>query len=84
MWSLAQLRLGLLGFLAGCTVGRDFTTPPPPDVQSLTPGPLRHRVVADGKVQRFVYDDLPGQWWTLFRSRALTELMQRAVRDNHT
>jgi NodT family efflux transporter outer membrane factor (OMF) lipoprotein len=83
MWSLAQLRLGLLGFLAGCTVGPDFTTPPPPDVQSLTPGPLRHRVVADGKVQRFVYDDLPGQWWTLFRSRALTELMQRAVRDNH-
>jgi NodT family efflux transporter outer membrane factor (OMF) lipoprotein len=83
MWSLAQLRLGPLGFLAGCTVGPDFTTPPPPDVQSLTPGPLRHRVVADGKVQRFVYDDLPGQWWTLFRSRALTELMQRAVRDNH-
>jgi outer membrane protein TolC len=83
MWSLAQLRLGPLGFLAGCTVGPDFTTPPPPDVQSLTPGPLRHRVVADGKVQRFVDDDLPGQWWTLFRSRALTELMQRAVRDNH-
>jgi NodT family efflux transporter outer membrane factor (OMF) lipoprotein len=80
----AQLGLALLVFLASCTVGPDFKVPNPPDVQSLTPRPLPDRVVADGEAQRFAHGhDLPGNWWTLFRSRALTELMERALRNNH-
>jgi NodT family efflux transporter outer membrane factor (OMF) lipoprotein len=82
--SLVQLRLALLMLLAGCTVGPDFMAPSPPDVQNLTPEPLKERIVADGIEQRFVQGrDLPGEWWTLFRSRELTELVERALRENH-
>jgi outer membrane protein TolC len=35
-------------------------------------------------VQRFVLGrDLRGDWWTLFRSNELTELVDRALRNNH-
>ena len=78
----ARLRLLPAVVLAGCTVGPDFIVPPPPDV-SLTPGPLPERVVADGQAQQFTHRDLSGEWWTLFRSTELTELMQQALRNNH-
>jgi NodT family efflux transporter outer membrane factor (OMF) lipoprotein len=79
---LAQLGFAPLMLLAGCTVGPDFVLPVPPDV-SLTPRPLPERVVADGQVQQYVHRDLPGEWWTLFRSRELTELVEQALRNNH-
>ena len=77
-------RLAVLMLLTGCAVGPDFAIPDPPDVQNLTPRPLSGRIVADGKTQRFVQgQDIPGQWWRLFRSTELTGLMERALRDNH-
>ena len=78
--------------LTGCTVGPDFTVPEPPNVQNLAPpnvpytrhGPPGDRVDADGKVERLRFgQDIPGEWWTVFRSMQLTELMQRALRDNY-
>jgi NodT family efflux transporter outer membrane factor (OMF) lipoprotein len=76
--------LVVLALTTGCTVGSDFTVPNPPDVQRLTPLPLSGRIVAGGEVQRFAHDrDIPGEWWSLFRSRQLTDLMERALRDNH-
>jgi NodT family efflux transporter outer membrane factor (OMF) lipoprotein len=34
--------------------------------------------------QRLVHGlDIPGTWWTLFHSRPLSDLMGRALRDNH-
>jgi NodT family efflux transporter outer membrane factor (OMF) lipoprotein len=70
--------------LAACTVGPDFEVPSPPDVQSPTPRPLLRYVGAGGSVQRFVLvPDLPGEWWRLFRSQELTDLVARALRDNH-
>jgi NodT family efflux transporter outer membrane factor (OMF) lipoprotein len=78
--------------LTGCTVGPNFTVPNPPDVQDLTPPsiyykglpPLKDHLATDGMVERFRYGpDIPGQWWTVFRSKDLTELMQRALRDNY-
>jgi NodT family efflux transporter outer membrane factor (OMF) lipoprotein len=69
--------------LAACTVGPDFQVPTPPDVP-LTPRPLPGYVSAEGKVQRFVHGrDIPGEWWRLFRSKELTGLIERALRDNH-
>jgi NodT family efflux transporter outer membrane factor (OMF) lipoprotein len=69
--------------LAACTVGPDFAVPIPPEVP-LTPGPPPPYVSADGKVQRFVHGrDIPGEWWRLFRSKELTDLIERALRDNH-
>jgi outer membrane protein TolC len=70
--------------ITGCTVGPDFMVPEPPDVQRLTPRPLSDRIVAGGEAQRIVHGrDIPGEWWRLFRSRQLTDLMERALRDNY-
>jgi NodT family efflux transporter outer membrane factor (OMF) lipoprotein len=69
--------------LAACTVGPDFTVPTPGAVP-LTPAPLPEAVSAGGKRQRFVYGrDIPGDWWTLFHSKELTAVIERALRDNH-
>jgi NodT family efflux transporter outer membrane factor (OMF) lipoprotein len=79
------LALALLTFLllAACTVGPDFEVPSAPDV-NLTPRPLPPSVTAAGRTQRFVYGrDIPGEWWRLFRSRELTAVVERALRDNY-
>src|SRR5215471_12513440 len=73
--------------LGGCAVGPDFVPPAAPDVHGYTPGPLAPRTAtADtpgGQAQRFVKAlDLPGQWWTLFHSKALNSLVERALAAN--
>jgi NodT family efflux transporter outer membrane factor (OMF) lipoprotein len=81
----------LLILLTGCTVGPNFTVPNPPDVPSLKPPPivsydhpLSDHVATDSMGERFRYgQDIPGEWWTIFRSKELTELMQLALRDNY-
>jgi NodT family efflux transporter outer membrane factor (OMF) lipoprotein len=70
--------------LTGCAVGPDFVTPAPPDRTGYTPEPLGSRTAgakdAGGDSQHFVRDlDLPGQWWTLFHSRALNSLVETAL-----
>jgi outer membrane protein TolC len=53
-------------------------------VTSATPRLLLSPAAADGERQQFVHSlDNSGAWWTLFRSRQLSELMQRALRDNY-
>jgi NodT family efflux transporter outer membrane factor (OMF) lipoprotein len=70
--------------LTGCAVGPDFVTPAPPDRTGYTPEALGSRTAgakaAGGESQRFVRElDLPGQWWTLFHSRALNSLVETAL-----
>ena len=41
--------------------------------------------VAGGETQHFVQGlDIPGQWWTLFRSPALNALVEQAIKANPT
>ena len=73
--------------LAGCAVGPDFVPPAAPDTQGYTPEPLSSRTAsaatAGGQAQRFVHNlDLPGQWWTLFHSKPLNALVERALAAN--
>ena len=73
--------------LAGCAVGPDFKTPDPPDTRGYTPEPLGHGTASaatpGGAGQRFVQDlDLPGQWWTVFHSKPLDGLVERALANN--
>jgi NodT family efflux transporter outer membrane factor (OMF) lipoprotein len=73
--------------LTGCAVGPDFVPPAAPDVQGYTPEPLaRTTSSADtkgGETQRFIRDlDLPGQWWTLFHSKPLNSVVERALIAN--
>ena len=79
--------LALAALLAGCAVGPDFVPPAAPDVQGYTPAPLPKGTASaatpGGQAQRFVRDlDLPGQWWTLFHSKPLNALVERALANN--
>lgn len=72
-----------LGGLSGCAVGPDFKVPEAPDV-ALTPRPVKASLVADRVRQHFAKGlDIPGEWWTLFRSRNLASLMQTALQHNY-
>ncbi|MBF0458887.1 MAG: efflux transporter outer membrane subunit [Nitrospirae bacterium] len=73
--------------LAGCTVGPDFQRPAPPAVDRYTPEPLAAKTASTeqkgGEAQRFIEDmDIPGQWWELFHSKPLNELVDQALRAN--
>ena len=76
-------------FLAGCTVGPDFEKPAPPKIDSFTPSPLPKTTaatpdVAGGEAQRFVEGgDISAEWWTLFHSRPLNDLIDQALANNH-
>jgi NodT family efflux transporter outer membrane factor (OMF) lipoprotein len=72
---------------AGCTVGPDFKRPAPPEVTGYTAHALTTTSgttnVAGGASQHFVQGmDIPGEWWTLFHSKALNGLIQRSLTNN--
>src|SRR5438046_5781404 len=69
---------------AGCAVGPDFHQPDAPTTDVYTAVPLAQQTsaasVAGGAAQRFVSArEIPAQWWTLFRSSALDQLMREAL-----
>jgi len=73
--------------LAGCAVGPDFQRPAAPNVDRYTPQPLAVQTasveVKGGDTQRFVQEmDIPGQWWTLFQSKPLNDLIDQALKAN--
>jgi NodT family efflux transporter outer membrane factor (OMF) lipoprotein len=69
--------------LAGCAVGPDFKVPPAPDVGSFIPEAHPAPAVAAGGVQRFdIGRDIPGEWWKVFHSRELDDLIAEALRQN--
>ena len=72
--------------VAGCAVGPNFKTPPPPAASGYSKEPLPAQIgSAHSEVQRLVTGmDIPGQWWTLFHSPALDELVEEALRKNPT
>lgn len=68
--------------LTGCMVGPDFHTPTAPQTKTYTEKPLPTKTVntpaagVAGKAQSFVTSqDIPAQWWYLFHSPALNELV---------
>ena len=74
---------------AGCAVGPDFRAPDPPVVKEYAPETLPRETVAapgtGGAAQRLLHGlDIPGQWWTLFRSEALDALIRKALADSPT
>ena len=73
--------------LFGCTVGPDFERPLAPVVPRFTEQPLPPETVSaaiqGGDAQRFLEgQDVPGQWWTLFGSQALNQLVEMALAGN--
>ncbi|MFS3133842.1 efflux transporter outer membrane subunit [Gluconacetobacter sacchari] len=72
--------------LAGCAVGPDYRRPHPdlPDHYVFTsPQATVQAPGLDGAAQRFIRSDIPGEWWTLFHSPALTNLVRTALARNY-
>jgi NodT family efflux transporter outer membrane factor (OMF) lipoprotein len=71
----------------GCVVGPNFKKPAPPDVAGYTPTPISTTSstanAAGGEAQHLVEGrDIPGEWWTLFHSKPLNDLIERALKAN--
>ncbi len=74
--------------LSGCMVGPDFHAPEPPDTQTYTEDPLPEKTAATphlvgGLAQTFkIGGDIPEQWWELFKSPELNDLIEQALENN--
>jgi NodT family efflux transporter outer membrane factor (OMF) lipoprotein len=85
---LSRFLMGLsLLFFAGCTVGPSFKKPAAPNVPAYTPTPVSTTNstpnVQGGEAQHFVQgEDISGDWWTLFHSQELTDLVEQSLKAN--
>ena len=73
--------------ITGCAVGPDFLRPAAPETQSYTEEPMPTQTqsadTTGGAAQKFVPGaDVPGQWWTLYKSDALNKLVDQALKAN--
>lgn len=83
----AAFGLLVMATAGGCALGPTFKRPAPPDVDGYTrqalPEVTSSAPTRGGEAQRFVRDlDIPADWWSLFRSRALNQLIEEALRSN--
>jgi NodT family efflux transporter outer membrane factor (OMF) lipoprotein len=72
---------------AGCAVGPRFKKPAAPDVSGYTPAPISTTSstsnAGGGEAQHLVEGhDIPGEWWTLFHSQPLNDLIERSLKAN--
>ena len=81
-----RLAISVAFLLAGCAVGPDFKRPSAPDVtrydKTAPVTTVATAGIAGGESQRFNTRDVPGDWWTLFHSRPLNDLVERALHNN--
>jgi NodT family efflux transporter outer membrane factor (OMF) lipoprotein len=72
---------------AGCAVGPRYKKPVAPDVSGYTPALISTTSgapnVAGGEAQHLVEaHDIPGEWWTLFHSQPLNDLIEHSLKAN--
>ena len=86
--SLSSISVAVLGLLlSACAVGPRYQAPELPEAASsvgYTPEPLPQQTASaaatDGVAQRFALgQDIPEQWWTLYGSDALNQLIKQAL-----
>ncbi len=65
----------------GCTVGPDFRTPDPPAVDRYTSG---SQPGAIGTVRLVPERDIPAEWWSVFGSPDIDNLVRRALAASPT
>jgi NodT family efflux transporter outer membrane factor (OMF) lipoprotein len=82
-------RIALLAFgalLTACAVGPNFKRPAPPASSDYGSAPMRGEIHASATgigTQRFAGDlDIPSQWWALFQSPKLNQLVEAALKGN--
>jgi NodT family efflux transporter outer membrane factor (OMF) lipoprotein len=84
----SRIGLGaLIALLSACAVGPNFKRPAPPAATDFGSAPAQGQTAeaegAGGNAQQFVAGmDIPGQWWTLFQSPKLNDLVQQSLKAN--
>ncbi len=86
---LLVLSLVISAIITGCVVGPDFHRPDPPRVGHYTPTPLPNETAGgegEGRgSQRFMIGkEIPSQWWTLYHSSPLDELIRQSLTNSPT
>lgn len=81
------IAISALLFSAGCAVGPNFKKPAAPKAPGYTPTPPTTTTATPnlpgGEAQQFVDGrDIPGEWWTLFQSKPLSDLIERSLKAN--
>jgi NodT family efflux transporter outer membrane factor (OMF) lipoprotein len=81
------LAISALLLTTGCAVGPNFKRPAAPKVPGYTPAlpstTSSPPNVPGGEEQRFAQGrDIPGEWWTLFHSKPLNDLIERSLKNN--
>jgi NodT family efflux transporter outer membrane factor (OMF) lipoprotein len=71
----------------GCVVGPNYKRPAAPNVPgyvpSLPPTTSSSPGVSGGEAQTFAPGrDIPGDWWALFHSKPLNDLIERSLKNN--
>ena len=84
-----SLALGVAAAMSSCAVGPDFKTPAAPTTTHYTRAPEPTGTVAapgpSGVAQTFSSErDIPADWWTLYHSNALDDLVRQALTDSPT
>jgi len=84
---LVGLLSSALLLFGGCAVGPNFNKPSAPNVSGYTPTPVSATSgtpnVSGGEAQHLVEgQDIPGEWWTLFHSQPLNDLIERSLKTN--
>jgi NodT family efflux transporter outer membrane factor (OMF) lipoprotein len=77
----------VLLLLGGCAVGPKFKKPTAPADAGYTAAPLATTSstpnVPDGEAQHFIDGkDIPGEWWEVFHSKPLNDLIERSLKAN--
>lgn len=79
----------LAAALTACMMGPNFHTPKAPAVTRYTASPLPQKTVStpgageSGKSQHFVTaKEIPAEWWTLFHSPAINDLIERGLANS--
>lgn len=88
---LPILFLSLCLVLPGCKMGPNFHMPAPPPTNQITESPVPKQTTSipaarkGGKRQEFVAGaDIPGQWWYLFHSQIINDLIERGLANSPT
>jgi NodT family efflux transporter outer membrane factor (OMF) lipoprotein len=81
------IAISALLLTSGCVVGPRFKRPAPPTNGGYTPSPPSTTSstpnVDGGEAQHFVEGrDISGEWWTLFHSKPLNDLIDRTLKAN--
>jgi NodT family efflux transporter outer membrane factor (OMF) lipoprotein len=76
-----------VALLAGCTVGPDFERPSAPDTTNYTPGgtqDLSSPGSHEAQQRLAVGVKVTGEWWDMFHSPRLSEVLKEALANNQT